>query len=1815
MENDYVHMRPAFSWHSLRSLCCFAALLKFFLPLVTHADSVVVFNEIMYHPATNEAALEWVELYNQNAVDVDVGDWRLSGGIDYVFPSGTVVKGGGHLVVSIAPATLMAQAGISHVLGPFAGRLSNDGEQIKLRDLNDRVMDEVDYGTGGDWPLGADGSGMSLAKKDPNLASQSAESWTVSRQSGGTPGAPNFPAVTTNGAPVPPLAFNEVSAASGSNFWVEISNTGQTSVELAGVEIFRSAGTGYRFPAGVLEPGGIVGLTQAQLGFGAADQDKLFLATPGRCALADSVIVNTRSRGRFPDGVGDWMYPQQPTPGGSNVVKLCGDIVINEMMYHAPPNDPVSAVTSNVTVVPITGSWRYNDTGTDLGAAWREPGYNDSAWPSGAGLFAYNAGVLPAPIVTTLAAERATYYFRTSFNVSGATSNVTLTVRPVVDDGAVFYLNGAEIYRQNMPAGSVAYATSAADAVGDAAYANPIVVEGAKLVPGVNVLAVEVHQVASAVASSGIVLAGGGLALVREGPFDGVPLMNLARQTGASPFAIDSLAGYSIHNFAGLTDGAYGNSHSWIGNSGSPGYAGVRFGGQFTISGFAFGRDNLGTYSDRTFGTYTLQYTRVASPGTGTAFTGYAGTGWATIGTLNYQGAGTGLFTAPSRRHRFTFTPVDATGIRLLVPGTGLADGTCIDELEVNPPDASGDIAFGAELALSATLAPAVPYGDSGEEWVELFNRSTNAVNLTGWRLDAGIDYGFTNGPVVPPGGYVVVARDAAALRLKWPEFAASIAGDFSGRLRGGERFLLRDAAGNPVDETRVFAGGWSDGGGSSLELRDPGADRLNSGAWADSDESAKSAWQTVTYRMVAGQNYGPARWNEFRIGLLDAGVVLLDDVSLVRDPDGAKAQLIQNGNFTTTTGNTHWRFLGHHRGEFVTDPDNAGNHVLKLSADDRAVMNHNHVETTLLNNTPVADGQLYEVSYRARWVAGSPQVNTRAYFGKLAKTTLLAMPARHGTPGAPNSRRVTNAGPTFSDLHHSPVMPSPSQTVTVSVRAADPDGVASATLNYRVNPATSFAALPMTLQSNGAWTASLPGQAAGKVVQFYATALDGRGVSATAPAKGPDSRALYQVADAQESALPAHELRLVMLDADRDFMFQPTNVMSNARNGATLIYDRAEVFYDAGARLQGSAASRIRDGDDYVCYDILLPQDHLFRGVQNNIGIDRSGRAPTVRGQDEMVVFQMFHRAGIPIPYHDLCHFISPRAVHTGTAILQLAGYGSGFIEEQYGQEGSVFNMDITYEPDTAVTPADPESVKLPVPLQTHIGTDLADLGDKEQYRSPFDIRSGNRRDDYAGLMRLCQVMALPQADFDAQIGGVLDVDEALRMAAMEILCGVNDTYVSSSAGQLPHNLRLITFPDDDPAQLLAWDMDFSFSLASDSPIFIASGCNLGKLMNSPATRRLYLYHVNDICQTSFNADYITPWLAHYGSVVGQDFSAAASYISNRRAFALTQVPAQVPFAITSNAGNGFSSNTNVVVLAGTGWLDVNGIDVNDIPYAVDWTSLTNWSLTLPLGAGANVLAVQAVDHHGNRLTNRTDTITVTNAVSSASLPVVINEWMADNAGPGGFADPADGLFQDWFELYNPNPATVNLGGYYLTDNFANPTKFLVPSNTVIAAHGFLLVWADDEVAQNSPTNAHLHANFKLNNSGEMLGLFAPDGISAQHTVTFGPQSQNVSQGLFPDGAIGNIFMMTNWTPLSRNSIDAPPHPNIVNLLRQSDGTLSFSFATSPGRVYQVQFADDLRAPSWRPLANLRAPAALLPITDNAAVTGQRFYRILLIE
>ncbi len=153
-------------------------------------DSTVVFNEIMYQPASDQP-LEFIELYNQMGVDMDISAWRLGSAVDFRFSEGTIVPTGGYLVVAQDPQAFKAATGVD-ALGPYTGRLANGGEEIELRDRNDRLMDHMAYDDVSPWPEAADGWGASLAKRDRSTNSQPATHWVSSVQVGGTPGAANF---------------------------------------------------------------------------------------------------------------------------------------------------------------------------------------------------------------------------------------------------------------------------------------------------------------------------------------------------------------------------------------------------------------------------------------------------------------------------------------------------------------------------------------------------------------------------------------------------------------------------------------------------------------------------------------------------------------------------------------------------------------------------------------------------------------------------------------------------------------------------------------------------------------------------------------------------------------------------------------------------------------------------------------------------------------------------------------------------------------------------------------------------------------------------------------------------------------------------------------------------------------------------------------------------------------------------------------------------------------------------------------------------------------------------------------------------------------------------------------------------------------------------------------------------------------------------------------------------------------------------------------------------------------------------------------
>jgi len=132
------------------------------------------------------------------------------------------------------------------------------------------------------------------------------------------------------------------------------------------------------------------------------------------------------------------------------------------------------------------------------------------------------------------------------------------------------------------------------------------------------------------------------------------------------------------------------------------------------------------------------------------------------------------------------------------------------------------------------------PTGNEDEEYVELYNDSSETVEMGGWSIRGGIDYTFPSGATLNPAGYLVLAKSPEAFRRRYRSIVAPVLGGYDRRLGNeGEIVELLDSESRVVDRVAYMDGPpWpeeADGEGSSLELRHPRLDNEFAASWAPS--------------------------------------------------------------------------------------------------------------------------------------------------------------------------------------------------------------------------------------------------------------------------------------------------------------------------------------------------------------------------------------------------------------------------------------------------------------------------------------------------------------------------------------------------------------------------------------------------------------------------------------------------------------------------------------------------------------------------------------------------------------------------------------------------------------------------------------------------------------------------------------------------------------------------------------------------------------------------------------------------------------------
>ena len=150
------------------------------------------------------------------------------------------------------------------------------------------------------------------------------------------------------------------------------------------------------------------------------------------------------------------------------------------------------------TIVEMGSSWKYLDKGAEPPGGWVEADFDDSAWQEGPAQLGYGDGD-EETILDYGPDENNKYittYFRRTFNLEDTSGIKEINLELLRDDGAIVYLNGEEVIRSNMPEGEISYHTYASQYIDGAGESNfhRFTLDPGRLVPGENILAVEIHQ-------------------------------------------------------------------------------------------------------------------------------------------------------------------------------------------------------------------------------------------------------------------------------------------------------------------------------------------------------------------------------------------------------------------------------------------------------------------------------------------------------------------------------------------------------------------------------------------------------------------------------------------------------------------------------------------------------------------------------------------------------------------------------------------------------------------------------------------------------------------------------------------------------------------------------------------------------------------------------------------------------------------------------------------------------------------------------------------------------------------------------------------------------------------------------------------------------------------------------------------------------------------------------------------------------------------------------------------------------------------------
>jgi hypothetical protein len=489
---------------------------------------------------------------------------------------------------------------------------------------------------------------------------------------------------------------------------------------------------------------------------------------------------------------------------------------------------------------------------------------------------------------------------------------------------------------------------------------------------------------------------------------------------------------------------------------------------------------------------------------------------------------------------------------------------------------------------------------DEDEEFVEIFNRTTRTVDVSGWQLRGGALYTFPAGAFMAPGSFVVIGRNPAVCQNVLGADGDKVVGPFTGGLaNNGERLALYDRDGTLLDAVFYGSDGeWpaaSDGDGFSLERvspETPGEDPAN---WATAWPAAMNDFVEVRGE---GSNLIPGR-RDLTLRLEGDGECLVDDVVLEDITDPANPAILMEDNFDAGTASwTITRGTIHGSSKAAPEAGVGGSGALRLVATEAC--NGLCVPTDMVRRlTPTLSAAAsYRLRFKFKYVRGNVDAVAAIDDG------LAASSAPHGvhTIGKQNSNFAAKPPPLLVGVGRYPREPRSSDQpfITATIRSSDPIESVILRASPTVGTAADYALLDDGEHGDGAagdgiWGAELAALPHGTIL-LYTIAIrlaDGREAVFPRP-HDPTQTFGYYVNDNQPASnLPVYTIILPGLSSVTQASVNGYLTCETYRAGHFAY--RGEVFPGVALRFRGFTGCYLPKRHVKVRFN----HDRLFEGLR----------------------------------------------------------------------------------------------------------------------------------------------------------------------------------------------------------------------------------------------------------------------------------------------------------------------------------------------------------------------------------------------------------------------------------------------------------------------------------------------------------------------------------------------------------------------------------------------------------------------------------------